>query len=179
MENENDRKNIFSSHDGCIIMKKIVLLIIVIFVLIFGILIFQINQVWNQNDALFEKAQSTLQIELPNASILNKDIYNGKQQWIWFQVRDTNHEEKHVLIPTKKEDEQPNLVVRKITDGISKEDAIAILTEKETPKSISRVVLGIEDDRVVWEITYKNQSNQLSYYYLDFKSGEFVKSFSL
>ena len=159
-------------------MKKFVISAFLSFVLIFIVLVIQFNDVWNQNDTVFKKAQVVLQTELPNASILDEDIYNGKEQWIWFFVDDLNVK-KHVLIPTTKKEEQPKAVVRSVSEGISKEDAKKILTEKESPQSISRVVLGVEDERVVWEITYQNQSNHLSYYYLDFGSGEFVKSFSL
>ncbi|WP_257063101.1 hypothetical protein [Priestia megaterium] len=40
--------------------------------------------------------------------------------------------------------------------------------------------LGIENKKPLWEVTYVDKDKKhLTYYYLDFSSGEFIKRYSL
>lgn len=144
-----------------------------------GIVGYQMVQVWNQADSVYEEAQEILAAKMPDVTILNQQIYNGKEQWIWFEVQDTKGEASHVLVASEQKLGQVDCIIRKTLDGISGEDAKVLVTQSEHPSKITRTVLGVEEGRVIWEITYRDALNKLSYYYLDFTTGEFVKSFTL
>lgn len=144
-----------------------------------GFGIYQVVQIWNQTDTVYEEAQSTLFAELPGVIILSQDIYNGEEQWVWFEIQDAEGVRSHVLIPTKKKEDQLPYIMRKVLGGISQADAEVFVTHAEHPKEITRTVLGVKEGRIVWEITYRDDSDKLSYYYVDFTTGDFVKSITL
>lgn len=80
-----------------------------------------------------------------------------------------------VWVPSKK----GNLIVKESSDGISKNNALQILKDNQHPKKIINIVLGIEENQPIWEITYIDQRNRYSFYYIDFESGKFIKRYSL
>ena len=44
---------------------------------------------------------------------------------------------------------------------------------KPKPKQIVKVKLGAENDIPLWEITYIDQEDRYTYYYLEFQNGEY------
>ncbi|GAE34594.1 cell wall elongation regulator TseB-like domain-containing protein [Halalkalibacter akibai] len=65
------------------------------------------------------------------------------------------------------------------TDGLSKEDALAIVHQEDNIKGIQSVKLGFERGLPVYEITYLNEENRKGYYYLTFADGTFMKRYVL
>ena len=41
------------------------------------------------------------------------------------------------------------------------------------------VKLGFENDVPLWEVTYIDDDNRYSYYYLEFKDGKFLRRYSI
>jgi uncharacterized protein YpmB len=71
-------------------------------------------------------------------------------------------------------------VLKKASSGITKEKAISIVKNDKNPQEIKSVRLGIENKKPLWEVTYVDKDKKhLTYYYLDFSSGEFIKRYSL
>ena len=62
-----------------------------------------------------------------------------------------------------------------LADGITKEQAIAVLTNEVNVKEILHTKLGYEEAGAVWEITYKSESGTLNYVYLLFEDGQWWK----
>ncbi len=50
---------------------------------------------------------------------------------------------------------------------------------KSKPKEIMKVKLGFENDVPLWEVTYIDDDNRYSYYYLEFKDGKFLRRYSI
>ncbi|WP_227936228.1 cell wall elongation regulator TseB-like domain-containing protein [Alkalihalobacillus deserti] len=67
----------------------------------------------------------------------------------------------------------------KTSDGISKEDAIAIVRKEDSVKRIQSVKLGYERGLPIYEVTYLNKDNRKGYYYLTFDDGTFMKRYVL
>ena len=42
-----------------------------------------------------------------------------------------------------------------------------------------KVKLGFENDVPLWEVTYIDDDNRYSYYYLEFKDGKFLRRYSI
>ena len=63
-------------------------------------------------------------------------------------------------------------------EGISQEKAVAKLTAERDPKEIVSVRLGMEKGLPLWEITYIDQENRYSFYYLSFEDGTFIRRYS-
>ncbi|WP_066294383.1 cell wall elongation regulator TseB-like domain-containing protein [Bacillus sp. FJAT-29937] len=77
----------------------------------------------------------------------------------------------YVWVPEK----EGQIIVRKVTDGVSKQEAINKLKEEKNPKKIISVRLGMEKNIPLWEIYYRTEGNLINYYYVDFKTGEWLK----
>jgi uncharacterized protein YpmB len=67
------------------------------------------------------------------------------------------------------------VVVLKASSGLSKEQAIKKLEETKSPKKIISVRLGMEKMIPFWEIYYLSDNNLINYYYINFKTGEWLK----
>jgi uncharacterized protein YpmB len=71
-----------------------------------------------------------------------------------------------------------NVIVKKIKSGVSKQEAIAKLKAERNPKEIISAKLGMEKGVPLWELTYIDDDNRYSFYYLSFKDGTFLKRYS-
>lgn len=102
-------------------------------------------------------------------------IYNGTKTYYIVTGIDTNGEELIVWIP-EKDDRDGKIVIRKKKEGISQDDAIKRLYgEKDVQvDEIIHVKLGMENQIPLWEIFYRS-NDLINYYYVDFKSGEWLK----
>ncbi|MFC0559920.1 cell wall elongation regulator TseB-like domain-containing protein [Halalkalibacter alkalisediminis] len=67
----------------------------------------------------------------------------------------------------------------KVSEGITKEEAIAIVKQQDRVKRIQSVKLGYERNLPVYEVTYLNEDNRKGYYYLTFEDGTFMKRYVL
>ncbi|MFP3393521.1 peptidase M4, partial [Brevibacillus sp. SIMBA_076] len=50
---------------------------------------------------------------------------------------------------------------------------------KSKPKEILKAKLGFENNIPLWEVTYIDDDNRYSYYYLEFKDGNFLRRYSI
>lgn len=112
------------------------------------------------------------------------DYYNGKSTYTVVQGVDEKGEQIIVWVPDKK----GNVLVKKKSEGISEKEALQRLAEQATgkgdkskpkPKQIVKVKLGAENDIPLWEITYIDQEDRYTYYYLEFQNGEYAAHYSI
>ncbi|GAE29056.1 PepSY domain-containing protein [Alkalihalobacillus hemicellulosilyticus] len=64
-------------------------------------------------------------------------------------------------------------------DGITQNEAIAIVEQHETINQLQAVRLGYERNRPLYEITFIDENGRQAYYYLDFTNGSLLKRYSL
>ncbi|AIE78858.1 propeptide PepSY amd peptidase M4 [Bacillus cereus] len=104
------------------------------------------------------------------------DYYNGNSSYTVVQGIDEKGEQIIVWVPNKK----GNVLVKKKSEGISEKEALQKLAEqasgkgdepKPKPKEITKVKLGAQNDIPLWEITYIDQEDRYTYYYLEFQNG--------
>ncbi|CAM3868326.1 peptidase M4 [Bacillus cereus] len=112
------------------------------------------------------------------------DYFNGKSSYTVVQGTDEKGEQIIVWVPEKKGD----TIVRKKSEGISEKEAIQRTAEqvddgskesKSKPKEILKAKLGVENNIPLWEVTYIDDENRYSYYYLEFKDGKFLRRYSI
>ncbi len=70
-------------------------------------------------------------------------------------------------------------IVRYEKDGISKKKVIDFFNKEVNPRKIIDIRLGIEENIPVWEVSYVDRKDRISYYYLAFKDGTFIKRYRL
>jgi uncharacterized protein YpmB len=98
-------------------------------------------------------------------------IYHGTETVSVLEGKNKKGENIIVWIPEKSK----KVIWDKRKNGISKEDAVQRLLEEKSPKKIISVKLGMENSIPLWEIYYRSENNLINYYYVDFKTGEWLK----
>lgn len=96
-------------------------------------------------------------------------LYTGSSTYYTVIGEDESGEQLVVWIP---ENSENDTVIKKLSDGISKEKAIELLYEHENPKKLLSVRLGMEKDLAIWELTYLDYDSKLNYYYIHFDTGK-------
>lgn len=99
------------------------------------------------------------------------NLYHGTETFYVIEGKDHDGTSIYVWIPEKK----GKIVSLKHSDGISKNEAINRLKQEKNAAEIVSVRLGMEKNIPLWEIHYRSGSNLINYYYIDFKTGEWLK----
>jgi uncharacterized protein YpmB len=100
--------------------------------------------------------------------------YYGNESYIVFVGRTKQGKRYVVWVPEKK----GKIVVKRAGSGITETEAIAKLKADHHPKKIISAKLGMEKGVPLWELTYIDQYNRYSFYYLSFTDGTFLKRYS-
>ena len=97
-----------------------------------------------------------------------------------------NRESTYYTVAGKNQDNQPILVivpqhggnirVVKQHSGVSEQQVRAMVTSTRHPAEILKVAPGVFNDKVVWELTYRNHKGSLSYDLISFKSGLYIQN---
>lgn len=149
-------------------MKKWIILLIgvIVLILVFGFAIYSeiLNSKTIGHDEAIARAKKDGYIE----KAIETSSYHRKESFIVIKGINDEDETVFVFVP-----EEGELTVVKADDGITEKQARQLLRERVQYKRIMSVQLGIEDGSPLWEITYIDDKDRLTYYYLDFKTGEY------
>ncbi|MFD1928166.1 DUF5590 domain-containing protein [Sporosarcina siberiensis] len=99
--------------------------------------------------------------------------YNGIQTFVTVFGLDSKGEQKAVFIDENKKEASFEEV--KLTDGISSDVAIEMVSKELDIKKLLHVKLGLEEVGPVWEVAFKNENDKLSYVYVLFEDGQWWK----
>lgn len=153
-------------------MKKWIWIFIVIILISIGfaikVYVTATEPIKEAESATIAAARKATNIE----TITDFSLYNGGKSYYCLSGIDKDGEEIIVWIP---EDSEDKIIVKKVKDGISKEEAIQKLLETKEPEEIVTVKLGVENNIPLWEIYYRSKENLINYYYIDFETGEWLK----
>lgn len=156
-------------------MKKWILFLSLFFIIIFW-QSFDIYQKAVAPKKLTEKqAVNIARDQADLQTIQNVTSYYGNKSYSVVKGLNDKDEKMIVWVPQNGE----ILTIRKASSGISKEEAVNILQKDQQPNKIVKAVLGLEKGIPVWEITYLDEQNRYSFYYIDFQHGKFIKRYSL
>lgn len=152
-------------------MKKVIIISLLIFsvILVSGIIVYQnaVKPVKTAEAKAIDRAMSETRLEKAD----DFKIYHGQETFYIVKGKNRSGTDIYVWIPEK----DGQIIVRKVSDGVTKEDAIKKLKEEKNPKEIISVRLGMEKKIPLWEIYYRTEGNLINYYYVDFKTGEWLK----
>ncbi|MEH7198263.1 cell wall elongation regulator TseB-like domain-containing protein [Priestia megaterium] len=159
-------------------MKKLIIVAVAAVLLIIGGISFSIyHSSVKDVQSAEEKAASQAKKEFNFKSVTSTQPYFGNHAF--YVVEGTNRSNQKVIAWMPKSKKQ-TAVLKKASSGITKEKAISIVKNDKNPQEIKSVRLGIEKKKPLWEVTYVDKDKKhLTYYYLDFSSGEFIKRYSL
>ncbi|PEK26423.1 cell wall elongation regulator TseB-like domain-containing protein [Bacillus wiedmannii] len=165
-------------------MKKWIFAIVIVIVAsgIYGAYVY--NKAMEKKIHKEEKSVEIAKEKAKLTKVKSVDYYNGNSSYTVVQGVDEKGEQIIVWVPNKK----GNVLVKKKSEGIPEKEALQNLAEQATgkgdepkpkPKEIIKVKLGAQNDIPLWEITYIDQEDRYTYYYLEFQNGAYAGHYSI
>jgi uncharacterized protein YpmB len=152
-------------------MKKIILFLVLFIAVCVGVFVKVYASAQEPLNVAEEKAVSLAKEKVELSEVEDFHIYHGTETVSVLEGKNKKGENIIVWIPEKSK----KVSWDKRKNGISKEDAVQRLLEEKRPKKIISVKLGMENNIPLWEIYYRSENNLINYYYVDFKTGEWLK----
>jgi uncharacterized protein YpmB len=152
-------------------MKKW-LLLLGIFILI--VVISAIITYIKAEEPVRKAEQQAISIAKEEAGLISVDefhLYNGEKTFYILQGENQKGIKLIVWIPEKK----GKIIVKKASEGISKEQAIKKVMDEIGSNEIISVQLGMEKGIPIWEIHSRTKGNLLNYHTVVFETGEWLK----
>lgn len=129
----------------------------------------------NPQDTEFERVSKLVQDQELIEEVEAVYSYNSVKSYI--TVIGTSAEEEPVAYLVDKENYQSAFEV-KLSSGVTKEYAEDLVMQNQAVKEILYTKLGYEEVGPVWEVTFVNADNALSYTYVNFITGDWWKRIS-
>ncbi len=99
------------------------------------------------------------------------EVYNGNEQYVVvYGVDDKETQRAILLTPEMKFVQSVDL-----TKGTSKAEAVKKVYDTGEMNKLIHAKLGLENDQLIWEITYKGKDQRLNYVYVQVKDGTWWK----
>ncbi|MBY0145443.1 DUF5590 domain-containing protein [Neobacillus niacini] len=152
-------------------MKKIILFLVLFIVIGVGVFIKVYANAQEPLKAAEEKAVTLAKEKVEFDVLEDFHIYHGIETVNVLEGKNKKGENIIVWIPEKNK----KVIWEKRKNGISREDAVQRLMDEKNPKKIISVKLGMENNIPLWEIYYRSENNLINYYYVHFKTGEWLK----
>ncbi|MEH7176650.1 cell wall elongation regulator TseB-like domain-containing protein [Neobacillus vireti] len=152
-------------------MKKILIFLVLFIVISVGVFIKVYVSAQEPLVTAEEKAASLAKEKVELSEIEDFHIYHGTETVSVLEGKNKKGENIIVWIPEKSK----KVIVDKRKNGLSKEEAVKRLLDEKNPTKIISVKLGMENNIPLWEIHYRSENNLINYYYVDFKTGEWLK----
>ncbi|MDQ0244042.1 uncharacterized protein YpmB [Bacillus fengqiuensis] len=109
--------------------------------------------------------------------IISTHTYYGS--YTYYIVKAKNKKNEKVIVWVPKNEKKHDMIVRKESSGISRDKVISIVQKERSPEKIKSIRLAMENELPMWEVTYIDEKNSFTYYYVDFQTGEFLKRYSM
>lgn len=153
--------------------------------------------IWQAFNIYFESISSKTKREQHAITYVNNNVkqldvineveyYHGRLAYHVVYGTTDNNEQLIVWVP---DSDKGEMLIRKANEGWSKEKVKSFVLSNQNPLKLIDIRLGAElmmDNRTkktettpLWEVTYIDQQNRYTYYFLKFIDGSFVKRYSL
>jgi uncharacterized protein YpmB len=157
-------------------VKKWILFSILFIAIITGILVNVYLNAVEPVRAAEEKAVKIASDETNLTDFSNFSLYSGEETYYVMTGKNARQEDVYVWVNEKNNEVE----TRNAKNGITKKEALNKLYEEKNPQEIIEVRLGMariqKTDRPAWEIYYRNNSNTINYYFVDFDTGEKLRA---
>lgn len=157
-------------------MKKWMIVFIIFFglIVIWGVTIYQ--GALSPEKTAAKKAIERAEQEVGEIQVNDVEHYYGTKAYHIVQGVTEDGVERVIWVP---DEGDTDLIVKKADDGIGLQAVRDQVFQEVNPREIIDIRLGVEEKIPVWEVTYIDQQDRYSYYYMDFEEGIFVKRYSI
>nr|WP_249745401.1 DUF5590 domain-containing protein [Mesobacillus boroniphilus] len=138
-----------------------------------------VNVYLNAVEPVKAAEKEAVQIALKETNLsdfTNFSLYSGEETYYVMTGKNVKQEDVYVWINEK----NSKVITRNAKKGITKKEALNKLYQEKNPNEIIEVRLGMariqKTDRPAWEIYYRNNSDTINYYYVDFDTGEKLRA---
>ncbi|MFD1738516.1 PepSY domain-containing protein [Bacillus salitolerans] len=157
-------------------MKKWIVVLLCILIIVIWQSIFTYKSAQDYLTNQHKKAISAAKGVESIMEVTDISTYHGTSSYSIIYSILSDDSERIICVPNK---DNLEIITIDPEEGISKEEAIEIVRNNRNPLSILSVTIGVEQNVPIWEITYLDQQERYSYYYVTFKDGTFIKRYSL
>ncbi|MFP7484775.1 DUF5590 domain-containing protein [Priestia filamentosa] len=138
---------------------------------------------------IYHSSISAEKVEKGDISILTKQYklknvepistYYGKKTY--YIASGENEKGENVIAWVPEKAKKGDVIVRKKEGIISKERVESIVKQDRNPEEIKSIRLAVSPNgkTPLWEVTYTDDENRLTYYYVTIGSGDFYRRYSL
>jgi len=123
-----------------------------------------------------KKAIEIAQQETDLTDFHDFQLSNAESTYYVLRAKDSNKDEVYVWIS----ENDRKTVIKKVSSGVSEEEAVKTVYANKDPKEIISVRLGMtkiqKTTRPAWEVYYRTDNGLLNYYYVDFETGEKLRA---
>ncbi|MDI6648272.1 cell wall elongation/penicillin-binding protein regulator TseB [Bacillus altitudinis] len=158
-------------------MKKIVWIIssVAALVLLIGIISFSwiYQMAMGQKEEGHESAIERAKKQASLAQVEQVDTFVGKEKQFIVEGKNKQNDAIYVWVPASKKEK---VIAKKAKEGITSNQAVQAVQKENTISKLKNVQLAREGDVLLWEVTYLNENNQLSFSYVDFTTGRVEKN---
>ncbi|MBS4209791.1 DUF5590 domain-containing protein [Bacillus sp. FJAT-50079] len=100
-------------------------------------------------------------------------LYNGNTTVYTIIGKQSDGNEIVVWVPA---DKKQKIITRKMSEGVTEEEAIHKLYQEQKPDELLAARLGLEGETPIWELAYLDEKSNLNYYLIDFETGKWWKT---
>ncbi|MFV8828333.1 DUF5590 domain-containing protein [Alkalihalobacterium sp. APHAB7] len=133
----------------------------------------------NMRSPITEQEQLAIERALNETEIgIIEDVsfYHGTQPYVVIKGQQEDGETDLIAWVGQ---EAESIVVKPAKNGLTEEEVRQFAVSELAPKRLLAVRLGLENRLPIYEITYIDQNDRYSFYYITFEDGTFVKRYSL
>ncbi|MFC0470250.1 DUF5590 domain-containing protein [Halalkalibacter kiskunsagensis] len=153
----------------------ILVIIIILFVTIAGMSVYGYQTIREPLKHNYEQAERYVLGQSLLQSVSDISYYHGTDAYYVFEGTSVDDEEVIIWVSEEFDSHQ----MAKVNEGISVDEAVAIVKKQDEIKRIQSVKLGFERGLPIYEIVYVNNENRKGYYYVTFEDGIFMKRYVL
>lgn len=127
-----------------------------------------------ENEAIRIAKEETELVE-----VVDIDFYHGRRSYQVIEGTDKNGEEIYVWVEELTdeqiaENKEPRIFTKKKKEGITKDEVRQIVQNRLEIKELVSIRLGMIGETPIYEVTYVDESDRHSFYYLSFEDGSYV-----
>ncbi|RBW69425.1 DUF5590 domain-containing protein [Bacillus taeanensis] len=152
-------------------MKKAVFVLAVITAIVIWQGVSFYSEVTSANAGLEQKAAAKAKELFHIKTISKVSFYHGSNSYQVVQGKNEQEEEIIAWISTNPKIEPFS---RKASAGVTKKQVKELIDKKVDYKKIIDIRLGAENKVPLWEVTYIDQEDRYSFYYVAFKDGAYL-----
>ena len=150
-----------------VLLKKWILILSLIIILFTGYVIASIYVGMDYKKTAEEKAVAIALNDGGLVSVSDFYLYQGKE--VYFVVVGKDEKDTEYVLWIPKNLKNASVKKMKYSEGVSKTEIMNTVIKRYNPKEIVSVKIGMKNGSPIWEVTYKDNDDNLVFADFDFK----------